>query len=79
MRRNCPITGDTAKVVESVDRIIVEHSKLGRYTLDTNALSELEVDAEIRERIVHWIAESQLTRYRHSQTSPLGTFTFLNA
>ena len=59
MRRNCPITGDTAKVVESVDRIIVEHSKLGRYTLDANALSELEDDAEVRERMAHWIAESR--------------------
>ena len=59
MRRNCPITGDAAKVVESVDRIIVEHSKLGRYTLDTNALSELEVDAGVRERMAHWIAESR--------------------
>ena len=59
MRRNCPITGDTAEVVESVDRIIVEHSKLGRYTLDTNAFSELEVDAGVRERIAHWITESR--------------------
>ncbi|MDE2744151.1 MAG: Fic family protein [Gemmatimonadota bacterium] len=59
MRHNCPITGDTAKVVESVDRIIVEHSKLGRYTLDTNAFSELEVDAGGRERIAHWITESR--------------------
>lgn len=58
MRRNCPITGDTAKVVESADRIIVEHSKLGRYTLNANALSELEVDAGVRDRMAHWIAES---------------------
>ena len=48
MRRNCPITGDIAEVVESADQITVEHSKLGRYTLDTNALSELEVDAGVQ-------------------------------
>ena len=58
MKRNCPITGDIAEVVESADRIIVEHPKLGRYTLDTNALSGLEADAGVRERMAHWIAES---------------------
>ena len=58
MKRNCPITGDIAEVVESADRIIVEHPQLGRYTLDTNALSGLEADAGVRERMAHWIAES---------------------
>ena len=58
MKRNCPITGDIAEVVESADRIIVEHPQLGRYTLDANALSGLEADAGVRERMAHWIAES---------------------
>ena len=58
MRRNCPITGDIAEVVESADQIAVEHPKLGRYMLDANALSGLEDDAGVRERMAHWIAES---------------------
>ena len=58
MRRNCPITGDVAEVVESADQIAVEHPKLGRYTLDANALSGLEADAGVRERMVYWIVES---------------------
>ena len=58
MKRNCPIIGDRAEVVESADRIVVEHPKLGRYTLDTNTLSGLEADAGVRERMAHWIAES---------------------
>ncbi len=59
MRRNCPITGDLAEITETADRIIIEHPKLGRYMLDTNALSTLEINAEARTRMVCWIAESR--------------------
>ena len=59
MKRNCPITGDIAEVVESADQITVEHPKLGQYTLDANALSGLEADAGVRDRMAHWIAESR--------------------
>ena len=58
MKRNCPITGDIAAVTETADRVSVEHPKLGRYVLDTNALSVLEADAEVRKRMARWIAES---------------------
>ena len=58
MRRNCPITGDIAEVVESADWLIVEHPKLGRYMLDANARSVLETDDEARMRMARWIAES---------------------
>ena len=59
MRRNCPITGDIAEVVESADWLIVEHPKLGRYMLDANARSVLETDDEARMRLARWIAESR--------------------
>ena len=69
MKRNCPITGDMAKVTETADRVIVEHPKLGRYVLDTNALSVLEADAEVRKRMARWIAES------HSSAIDVPNFT----
>ena len=49
MKRNCPITGGIAEITETADRVVIEHPKLGRYMLDTNALSTLETDAGVRE------------------------------
>ena len=59
MKRNCPITGDIAEITETVDRVIVEHPKFGRYVLDTNAPSALETNAGARTRMARWIAESR--------------------
>ena len=58
MRRSCPITGDAAEMVESADQVVVDHPKLGRYVLDTNALPALAADAEARTRMARWIDES---------------------
>ncbi len=58
MRRNCPVTGDAAEIVESAEHVIVEHPKLGRYVLDTDGLPVLSADAEARTRMARWIDES---------------------
>ena len=59
MRRNCPVTGETARVAEAGDRVTVEHPRLGRYVLHAGALPPLEADAGARERMARWIAESR--------------------
>ncbi len=59
MRRNCPVTGETARVAEAGDRVTVEHPRLGRYVLHAEALPSLEADAGARERMARWIAESR--------------------
>ena len=59
VRRNCPVTGDTADIVESAKHVVVEHPRLGRYVLDANALPLLAVDAETRKRLARWIEESR--------------------
>lgn len=60
MKRECPVTGEPARVSEAADRLTVEHPKLGRYVLDTAASSLLEAEAEpeARQRIARWIGES---------------------
>ncbi len=58
MSRNCPLTGETARVTEGGDRVTVEHARLGRYVLEASALSPLEDDAGLRDRIARWLAES---------------------
>ncbi len=59
MKRECPVTGEPARVSEAADRLTVEHPKLGRYVLDTAASSLLEADAGARQRIARWIGESR--------------------
>ncbi len=59
MRRNCPVTGDAAEIVESAEHVVVEHARLGRYVLDADALPALAADADARERIARWIDESR--------------------
>ena len=58
MKRNCPVTGNAAKMVESAEQVDVEHPKLGRYLLDTNALPALSANAEARTRMARWMDES---------------------
>ncbi len=58
MRNQCPLTGDTAETVESPERVIVEHRKIGRYAVDKNALAALEADTDVRKRMAHWLAEA---------------------
>ena len=58
MSRNCPLTGETARVTEGGGRVTVEHARLGPYVLEASALSPLEDDAGLRDRIVRWLAES---------------------
>ena len=57
MKRNCPVTGDAAEIVESTGQVVVKHRKLGRYLLDTNAVPALAARAEARTRIARWIEE----------------------
>lgn len=59
MRRHCPVTRDAAKMVESRQKVVVEHLRLGRYLLDVDALPVLETDAEARSRMARWIDESR--------------------
>ena len=59
MRRICPVTGDTAVIVESGDQVVVEHPKFGSYALAANAVPALEADAEARTQIARWIGESR--------------------
>ena len=58
MRRHCPITGDIVEITEFAEQIVVEHPILGRYRLDADTLTVLDADAEVRERMARWIAES---------------------
>ncbi len=60
MKGDCPLTGETAEVARTADRVAVEHPRLGAYAIHANALASLEGDAEARERMVSWIAESRL-------------------
>ena len=59
VKRECPVTGEPARVNEAEGRLSVEHPKLGRYVLDTTASSLLEADAGARQRIARWIGESR--------------------
>ncbi len=58
MKRNCPLTGDVAEIVESAERVMVEHGRFGRYVLDSNALPLLTTAPEAKIRMARWIAES---------------------
>lgn len=58
MKGDCPLTGEIAEVAWTADRVVVEHPRLGAYTMDANALASLAGNAGVRERIVNWIAES---------------------
>ncbi len=59
MKRNCPVTGELAEIVEDRDRVIVEHPKYGRYAVESDALPVLSAEFEVRNRIADWIAESR--------------------
>ena len=59
MKRECPVTGEPARVSQAADLVTVEHPKLGRFVLHSNALSPLETDAGARERMARWIGESR--------------------
>ena len=59
MKRECPVTGEPARVSQAADLVTVEHPKLGRFVLHSNALSPLETDAGARERMARWISESR--------------------
>ena len=59
MKGDCPLTGETAEVARTADRVAVEHPRLGAYAIDATALASLEGDAEARERVASWIAESR--------------------
>ena len=59
MKRECPVTGEPARVSQAADLVTVEHPKLGRFVLHSNALPPLEDDPEARERMARWIGESR--------------------
>ena len=59
MKRECPVTGEPARVSQAADLVTVEHPKLGRFVLHSNALPPLETDAGARERMARWISESR--------------------
>ena len=59
MKRECPVTGEPARVSQAADLVTVEHPKLGRFVLHSNALPPLEADAGARERMASWIGESR--------------------
>ena len=59
MKRECPVTGEPARVNEAADRLTVEHPKLGRYVLDAKASYLLEADAGARQRMARWVVESR--------------------
>lgn len=58
MKGNCPVTGESAELVEEMGRIIVEHPKYGWYAVETDAVPILSEVPEVGSRIAHWIAES---------------------
>ena len=47
-----------AEITEGGRRGVVERPQLGGYEIDANVLSEVETDAEVRERMARWIVES---------------------
>ena len=59
MKGNCPVTGESAEIVEDRDRVVVEHPKYGRYAVESDALPVLSAEFEVRNRIADWIAESR--------------------
>ena len=59
MQRDCPVTGEPARVSQAANLVTVEHPKLGRFMLHSNALPPLETDDEARERMARWIVESR--------------------
>ena len=59
MSRNCPLTGETARVAEEGDRVTVEHPSLGRYVLEAKMLSSLQANAGLRERMARWVVETR--------------------
>lgn len=59
MQGTCPLTGQAAEVDQNAHRVAVEHPELGEYRVDAEALGLIEGDAEIRNRLVNWIAESR--------------------
>lgn len=58
MKGNCPVTLESAEIVEDTDHITVEHPQYGRYAVETDALPILSDVPEVRNRIAHWMAES---------------------
>ena len=58
MSGKCPITGDAAEITERGGRVVVDRPQLGGYEIEADALSEVETDAEVRERMARWIVES---------------------
>ena len=59
MKRECPVTGEPARVSQAADLVTVAHPRLGRFVLHSRALPPLEADAEARERVARWIVESR--------------------
>ena len=59
MNRECPVTGEPARVSQAADLVTVEHPKLGRFVVHSNALPPLEADAGAKERMASWIGESR--------------------
>ena len=59
MKQECPLTGDRSGITEAPGRVVVDHPRLGRYSVDTATLSLLGADQELRRRLMHWIAESR--------------------
>ena len=69
MRSTCPITGEVAEVIETMDRVTVKHSTLGRYVIDVEAIALLTNDAKTRRNLSRWILES------HSSNTPIPGLT----
>ena len=58
MRGKCPITGDSAEITERGGQVVVERLRLGGYQIEADALTEVETDGEVRQRLARWIVES---------------------
>ena len=58
MKGDCPLTGETAEITTTGDRLAVKHPGLGDYVVDADALPLLRHDAEARERMARWLTES---------------------
>ena len=59
MKQECPLTGDRSGITEAPGRVVVDHPRLGKYSVDTATLSLLGADRDLRKRLMHWIAESR--------------------
>ncbi len=59
MNGTCPLTGEAAEVARTAESTIVEHPRLGRYSVEASALAPLARAAGAGERMASWIAESR--------------------